>query len=416
MHEVSGRIERVTRALATLGRGSTYRRGVHLLLGGVILLPYVLLAVVFVTMLTSTDVPRLATWLLILVGVVIAATPAFLGGTRAVEIAAARGLLGVDLPEPTGHADRETTLRGALWFGLHLVFGGLVGIALFTALPMALVFVIQWFGVGRDTVDQFQPRLLAPLGAGGLTVVGVVMLVALGYAVAGLGALAAVLAPTLLGPSQAQRIAALEARAGRLVERTRLARELHDSVGHALTVTTLQAAAAQRALDDPEFVRTALVTIEETGRSAMEDLDHVLGLLREAERTDRPAPQRTLHDVDRVVADVTAAGLRVELTREGPLSTVPKAVSREGYRIVQEALTNAVRHAGAVDVTVRIAVVDRSLRIDVANPMTRDGPGDPSGRGLAGMRERVDVLGGRMSAGADDGRFVVTVRLPAGAP
>jgi signal transduction histidine kinase len=377
-------------------------------------LPYVLLGVVFGTMLTDDDLPKPAVWSLVLVGAVIAVTPAFLDGTRAVEIVAARGLLGVDLPDPgPGRADRETTLRGALWFGLHLVFGGLFVLALFTALPMALVFVVQVFGGERFRaagipLGDWSPALL--------TAVGVVLLVALVYAVAGLGSLAAQLAPTLLGPSPAQRIAALEARADRLVERARLARELHDSVGHALTVTTLQAAAAQRALSDPEFVRGALVAIEETGRAAMADLDHVLGLLRAAERADRPAPpQRTLADVDRIVADVTGAGLRVELTRDGPLATVPAAVSREGYRIVQEALTNAVRHAGPGPVTVHIAVADRLLRIDVANPVTRDVPADPSGRGLAGMRERVDVLGGRMTVGRADGRFTVAVRLPTGA-
>jgi signal transduction histidine kinase len=401
---------RVTRVLAPLVRGSTYRRGVHLLLGAVIVLPYGLLTVVFVSMLTNDDVPKLATWPLLLIGLVIAVTPAFLGGTRAIEIVAARGLLDVDLPDPSGRADRETTLRAALWFGLHLAFGGLVGVALVTALPMALVFVVQWFGGGG------LPRDDLPLGdwnPGALMATGVVLLVLLAYSVAGLGALAAQIAPTLLGPSQAQRIAALEARAGQLVERNRLARELHDSVGHALTVTTLQAAAAQRALHDPEFVKRALVAIEETGRSAMEDLDHVLGLLRAAERTDQPAPQRTLADLDRVVADVTGAGSTVTLTREGPIATVPAAVSREGYRIVQEALTNAARHAGPVPVTVHIAVVDRSLRIDVANPVTRESH-DPTGRGLAGMRERVDVLGGRMTAGAADGRFTVAVRLPTG--
>ncbi|MEV0717505.1 histidine kinase [Asanoa sp. NPDC050611] len=383
----------------------------HLLLGGVIALPYVLLAVVFVSMLTSDDLPKPAVWVLVLVGAVIGVTPAFLGGTRAVEIVAARGLLGVDLPDPAGPADRETTLRGALWYGLHLLFGALVGLALFSALPMALVFVLQWFA--GDRVDRVGLPF-ADWSPAALTGVGIVLLVLLGYAVAGLGALAAQLAPTLLGPSPAERIAALEARAGHLVERTRLARELHDSVGHALTVTTLQAAAAQRALDDPEFVRRALVAIEEAGRAAMDDLDHVLGLLRDAERAERPAPQRTLADIDRVVADVTGAGLRVALTRAGPLASVPAALSREGYRIVQEALTNAVRHAGAVPVTVRIAVVDRSLRIEVANPVTRDQPVDPSGRGLAGMRERVDVLGGRMAAGRADGQFTVAVRLPTG--
>ena len=345
----------MTRVLGPLVRGSTYRRAVYLLLGAVIALPYALLAVVFVSMLTNGEVPMLATWVLVLIGAVIATTPAFLAGTRAVEIVAARGLLGVDLPDPVGRADRETTLRGALWFGLHVVFGGLFGLALVFALPMALVYVLQLFAG-----DSVRPAEL-PFGdwnPGALTAVGIVLVVLLCYAVAGLGTLAAQVAPTLLGPSPAQRIAALEERAGRLVERTRLARELHDSVGHALTVTTLQAAAAQRSLHDLEFVRAALVAIEETGRAAMEDLDHVLGLLRAAERADRPAPLRTLADVDRVVADVTGAGLRVAVTR--------------------------------------------------------DGPDDPSGRGLAGMRERVDVLGGRMTAGRADGRFTVAVRLPTG--
>ncbi|WP_373310444.1 sensor histidine kinase [Asanoa iriomotensis] len=400
-----------SRVVGPLFRGSTYRRGVYLLLGGVIALPYALLTVVFVSMLTTDDLPKPAIWVLVVIGAAIGVTPAFLGGTRAVEIVAARGLLGVDLPDPAGPADRETTLRGALWYALHVVFGGLVGFALFTALPMALVFVLQLFA--SDSIRR-AGLPFADWNPAALTAGGVALLVLLGYAVAGFGALAAQLAPTLLGPSPAERIAALEARAGQLVERSRLARELHDSVGHALTVTTLQAAAAQRALGDPEFVRRALVAIEETGRAAMEDLDHVLGLLRDAERAERPAPQRTLADIDRVVADVTGAGLRVSLTRDGPLASVPAALSREGYRIVQEALTNAVRHAGPVPVTVRIAVVDRSLRIEVANPVTREQPADPSGRGLAGMRERVDVLGGRMAAGREDGRFTVTVRLPTG--
>ena len=115
------------------------------------------------------------------------------------------------------------------------------------------------------------------------------LLVGTVYAVAGLGALAATMAPVLLGPSPADRIAALEARERRLAERNRLARELHDSVGHALTATTLQAGAARAVFDsDPEFARRALAAIEEVGRTAMDDLDHVLGVLRDAGDTDRP--------------------------------------------------------------------------------------------------------------------------------
>jgi signal transduction histidine kinase len=178
-------------------------------------------------------------------------------------------------------------------------------------------------------------------------------------------------------------------------------------------VTTIQAAAASRS-SDPEFVRRALTAIEEAGRSAMEDLDHVLGLLRD-DASGPAAPQRTLADVDRIVADARAAGLALEVDVDGGVATVPAVVSREGYRIVQEGLTNVVRHAGKVAATLRIGLADRTLRIEVANPVVAGGAGGSSGgRGLAGMRERVDLLGGQMSAGAADGRWLVDVRLPTG--
>jgi signal transduction histidine kinase len=401
-----------------LVRGSTYRRGVHQLLGGVLLLPYVLLGVAFVQLFRGGGLPWPAVLVLLAVAGVIAVTPAFLDGTRAVEIVAARTLLDVDLPDPIARADRETRLRSALWFALHLAFGGLTGFGLFAALPIAFVFVGRQFGLDAELgpLADANPALVSLLG--------VAMLVALGYIVAGLGALAAQVAPALLGPSQADEIAALQQRAERLAERNRLARELHDSVGHALTVTTIQAAAAQRLVDsDPEFVRTALAAIEKTGRSAMEDLDHVLGLLRD-DGADRAAPVRTLADVDRIVADARASGLTVDLAIDGPLSTVPAAVSREGYRIVQEGLTNVVRHAGRVPTELRIGLADGTLRIELANPV---GPAPPppsggvaaepapsGGRGLAGMRERVDLLGGAMTAGRDGERWRVAVRLPTG--
>jgi hypothetical protein len=114
-------------ALAPLVRGSTYRRGVYLLLGGVVLLPYVLLGVTFARMLTEPGTPHAAVVLLLVVTAAIGVVPAFLRGTRALEIAAVRGLLGVDLPDPAG-VDRETRLRSALWFAVHLVTGGAVAL------------------------------------------------------------------------------------------------------------------------------------------------------------------------------------------------------------------------------------------------------------------------------------------------
>jgi signal transduction histidine kinase len=392
-----------------LVRGSTYRRGVHQLLGAVILLPYILLGVAFVQLFRVADLPVGAILVLAAVAALIAVTPAFLDGTRAVEIVAARGLLDVDLPDPVARADRESRLRSALWFALHLLFGGLTGFGLIAALPVAFVFLARQFGGGADLGP------LAGVNPVVVSLIGVAMLLVIVYVVAGLGALAAQVAPALLGPSQAEEIAALQERAERLAERNRLARELHDSVGHALTVTTIQAAAAQRLVDaDPEFVRTALTAIEETGRAAMEDLDHVLGLLRD-EGTGRPAPVRTLADVDRIVADARAAGLTVDVAVDGPISTVPAAVSREGYRIVQEGLTNVVRHAGRVVATLRIALSEGTLRIDLSNPVGAAARrSDRSSRGLEGMRERVDLLGGTMTAGPDGDHWRVAVALPTG--
>ncbi|GIH10021.1 histidine kinase [Rhizocola hellebori] len=396
----------IRRLLSPLYAGTTYRRGFFLLLGGVIVLPYAQLGVVFATLLSDPRTPRAATAVLLVVALVIAFVPAVLRGTRVLEVAAARSLLGVDLPEPAAVLDRETRLRTALWFALHLLTGGLVGLVLLIALPMALVFLVSRFGIGDDLLGP-----LAGMGWLGLTGVGFALLVVLGYTVAGLGSLAAVMAPVLLGPSTSERIAALEAQAGHLAERNRLARELHDSIGHALTVTTVQAAAAGRVLEtDPQFVRQALTAIEETGRAAMEELDHVLGLLRDPAAARGPA--RTLADLHTLLADAQAAGLTVDASVEGKIDEISVAVSREAYRIVQEGLTNAARHGLAKQASVRVAVSAEALSIWLSNPAGAEAA--DHGGGVIGMRERVRLLGGRFSAGPESGRWLVRAELPLG--
>jgi signal transduction histidine kinase len=406
---------------------ATYRRGVFLLLGGVVLLPYALLAAVFVQMLGEASAPRPAIGVLVLGSVAIGAVPPFLTGTRALEIAAARALLDVDLPEPAGPGiDRETRLRGALWFAAHLVTGGLVGLALLIAVPMALIFITQQFGVGREALAGLQIGPLDARDNGWVTLAGLVLLIALVYLVAGLGALTTMMAPVLLGPSQTERIAALEARANRLAERNRLARELHDSVGHALTVTTLQAAAAQELLDrDPEFARRALQQIQEVGRSAMADLDYALGVLRDRDASTRPGgdlvPQRSLADLQRLVGETRATGLAVTIDVAGAVDTLPASLSREGYRILQEGLTNAARHAHRQPVRLRLDRADGSLTIELTNPIAgtagrgdlrSSDPGVRSGKGLPGIRERAALLGGWMTAGPDGGTWRLLVELP----
>ncbi|MGW4640290.1 sensor histidine kinase [Sphaerisporangium sp. NPDC004334] len=406
---------RVRAAVRPLVSGGTYRRAVHLLLGGVLLLPYLLVAGMLAQTFAVGQVPRVVLALVLALTVAIGVVPPFLRGTRALEIVAARSLLGVDLPDPPETAERgraawETRSRAALWFAVHLAVGGLVGALILIPLVTGVILVVRWAGAAGGTVD---PPWLGPLeeqGGGLLLPVGVALLVGVVYAVAGLGALAAVMAPVLLGPSAAERIAALEERAARLAERNRLARELHDSIGHALTVTMLQASAALHLLDtDPAFARQALIAIEETGRAATEDLDRVLGMLREPEPPSWPG----MADLDGLLAHSRGTGAAVSTRVEGSLAGLPEPVSREGYRIVQECLTNALRHAGPVPVTLRVAADGRTLAIEVSNPVTGRRAREAGGRGLAGIRERVTLLGGAMTAGEESGRWQVSVRLPA---
>ncbi|MDG9707191.1 sensor histidine kinase [Streptomyces sp. DH10] len=223
------------------------------------------------------------------------------------------------------------------------------------------------------------------------------------------GHLITALAERLLGPSPAERLAALEERTEQLLERTRIARELHDSIGHALTVAVVQAGAA-RAAGDPAFTDRALGAIEETGRAALEDLERVLGVLRESEKPVNGRPALT--DADRLLESARASGAKVDAEVTGPVDTVPGPVSREGYRILQEALTNVLRHAGAVPVRVRVQVAAGTLVLAVRNPLTEPVPGPGRGSGLRGIRERAALLGGLARTGPDEGDWQVHVELP----
>ena len=209
---------------------------------------------------------------------------------------------------------------------------------------------------------------------------------------AGAGALLARLAPVLLGPTPAERIAIL-------AERNRVARELHDSVGHALGVVSIQAAAAERVLDrDPAFAREALRHIAASARDGQRDLDHVLGLLRE----EPSAPAPDLGDLDRLL-DPHA----IELS--GDLHRVPGAVSREAYRIIQEGLTNAARHgAGAPVGAVRRGRGPRRAR---AEQPGRHGAARRRARAARDRGTRRD-LRGRMAAGSEAGVWRLKVELP----
>ncbi|WP_405782802.1 sensor histidine kinase [Streptomyces sp. NBC_00859] len=213
----------------------------------------------------------------------------------------------------------------------------------------------------------------------------------------------------LLGPSQAERLTELEERTEQLLERNRIARELHDSIGHALTVAVVQAGAA-RAANDPAFTDHALAAIEETGREALDDLERVLLILRES---PTPLGQRpSLSEADRLLESARSSGAKVDAEVSGPVELVPGPISREGYRMLQEALTNVLRHSGPVPVRVRIAVVAGQLSLEVTNPLDGAAAAALGGSGLRGIRERAALLGGTAEAGPHEGDWRVYARLP----
>ncbi|MEB3967198.1 histidine kinase, partial [Streptomyces kunmingensis] len=228
-------------------------------------------------------------------------------------------------------------------------------------------------------------------------------------------------APALLGPTPKDRLAVAEARAADLAVRNRLARELHDTVGHALSAVTLQASAARRVLNsDPDFAREALAAIEDTTRRTVGELDAVLGVLREAGDASGTTPAPTLaDDLDGLLRRTRAAGLTVDASLGIDPARVPPLVSREAYRIVQEALSNVLRHAGT-RVDLRLAHEEDALRITAENPLQQPAQGAAQsrpggGHGLRGIADRARLLGGSAAAGRaeeDDGVWRLAVRLP----
>jgi signal transduction histidine kinase len=201
-----------------------------------------------------------------------------------------------------------------------------------------------------------------------------------------------------------------------LAERVRIARELHDSVAHHVSVMGVQAAASRRVLDrDPAKARTALGAIEQSARSAVDELRRMLGLLRQPGGAEPERPPAT-DGVDRVpelLDAARAAGLRTHLGVYGDPVPLPGTVSHTAYRIVQEAVTNTVKHAGATALDVRIRYLASELEIDVSDDGRVAGPPNPTGLGLVGMRERVAAHDGDLETGPrTGGGFRVRARLP----
>jgi signal transduction histidine kinase len=298
----------------------------------------------------------------------------------------------------------------------------------------SLAFFVAMYGVGRYTAE-LRTSLIAVLTAAAIVVAAAIYD---GDEIADL-VLAATVVPFLpwyIGRRVAARrdyLRLLEDRAALLErervaelrqaieeERRSIARELHDVVAHRVSLMTVQAGAAQVILDeDPRRAAKAMNDVEDAGRAALDELRHLLDVLGPRSGEQPRAPAASLADLPAIAERMEDAGLAVSLFVEGLPDNLPTRVDLSAFRIVQESLTNALRHAGpGATATVRVAVDGDELCLDVVD----DGAGGSSwtggsGRGLAGMRERAELLGGWFEAGpAEAGGFRVRAGIPLAGP
>ena len=200
-------------------------------------------------------------------------------------------------------------------------------------------------------------------------------------------------------------------------ERTRIARELHDIVAHQVSLMTVQAGAAKVvAGKNPGAARDAMASVETAGRQALDELRHLMGVLRPGARGDERLPQPGLQYLTRLIEDFRKTGLSVAVAIDPDLPPLPARVDLSLYRIVQEALTNVLKHAGpGANTSVTLSSSAEQLEVVIENDQAGAASLPGTGYGIAGMRERAEVLGGTVDAGpAGPGRFCVRATLPTG--
>jgi signal transduction histidine kinase len=204
------------------------------------------------------------------------------------------------------------------------------------------------------------------------------------------------------------------ARAAVAEERARIARELHDVVGHSVSVMTVQASGVRRLLrPEQEREREALLIVEQTGREALAEMRRLVGVLRRPEEAPALAPQPSLQHLDKLVEQVRESGLAVELKVEGEAASLPASVDLAAYRLVQEGLTNTLKHAKAHRAEVLVRYGNGEVEVVVADDGNGTGGGEGGGHGLVGLRERIAVAGGELDAGPrSGGGYEVRARIP----
>jgi signal transduction histidine kinase len=214
--------------------------------------------------------------------------------------------------------------------------------------------------------------------------------------------------------ARAEREREERARSAVTEERARIARELHDVVGHSVSVMTVQASAVRRLLrPEQQREREALLIVEQTGREALAEMRRMVGVLRRPEEAPALAPQPSLEHLGKLVEQAREAGLPVDLRVEGEPLPLPAGVDLTAYRLVQEGLTNALKHARAERAQVLVRYSDGDIEVTVSDDGQGAGSGDGGGHGLVGMRERVAVYGGELEAGPrPEGGYRLRAKLP----
>lgn len=397
------------RLLAPLWSRATYRGWVWIILGGALMMPFMMVGAIGHNFLDPDSgfdgiiEPAVFAAVLPLV-----AAASLLLPDREVERTAARRLLGAEFDSPADDASWNSRWRTGLWFTLHAAVGGVVSGVTLAVVPF--VVYLAYYGArfaftDIATVPGFYTGWFTEWGL----LTAPLLLVALIALVAATSAGMKALAPKLLGQGASDRLAASRAEAARLAARNRIARELHDSVGHALSVVVVQSEAASRLITaDPAFAAQAMAAVGDTARGALAELDAVIGALRE-DRDDSRAPQRDLADLASLAAE---SGVAVDLQVTGEPEILGRLASREIYRIVQEALTNVLRHADEPRATVEVDVGDEAVAVAVTSPATRRPRPRPGGRGLIGMAERAAVLGGTAETDWTPGEWSVRATMP----
>ncbi|GAB3518008.1 sensor histidine kinase [Arthrobacter monumenti] len=408
-----------------------FRHGVFMMIGALLAVPYVAFFIWGTQVAGAAGVHPMAAVVVFFLLFLLLAVPASLSVTRALERTAVRELLGVELPDPLprgGHRHprrvrlwnprgwRVQAWRGGLWYLVHLSAGGLTLVAVAVAIPVIVTLTVLTLTGQTESTEQitnvlspFVDSTTAILWSLGLSAGIVVFTVLTGIALPHW-------AQVMLGPSGAELRALEEHRARIAAKRNELARELHDSVGHALTVTTLQATAAQSLLrNDPDSAERAMQAVADTGRAALAELDHVIGMLRNPDGNDYPGREGApdLRLLQPCLDRLSEQGLVIDRHFDPNLiGRLPGAVSAAAFKVVQEGLTNVLRYAQPQEAILQIDDVHGRLHLVLTNPVAVPRQVLGGGRGLDGLTEHARLVGGTAQSALHDGNWILRAEFP----